>query len=362
VSLPVTYDECRARFRQAAEHVRQEADPHPITAIGPQGQALTVDTVCLGAARPARGLVVMSGVHGVEGFVGSALQCDLLERIAIDALPGDVGVLFIHAVNPWGMAWGRRQNESNVDLNRNWQRDAGMPFRNEAYATVHPLVCPDSVERPSVDRVMAAVNEMARASGAAWVRDAITVGQYTHPDGLHYGGARTEASTRIVETVVGQHFGGVERLLTIDLHTGHGPAGVLTLLCDSPPGSPQHQFLAGLVGADAVEVTRGNAAATTATKAGQIANGFVQLLPEATSFATSAEFGTVSDGRQLVMTVLEQWAHRHGRRCDPNCRDIVDGYRKCFTPENADWIARCMRLGRDLLDASVCAVCEWPRR
>lgn len=357
--VPGTLAECRARFRQVADAAGAEFGVHPIAAQGPGGQRLGVDSARLGSERPRRGLVVMSGVHGVEGFIGSALQCGLVERLSGRPLPTDVGILILHAVNPWGMAWGRRQNESNVDLNRNWQRDRGVPFVNAGYPEVHPLVCPDGVERPVIDAVFAAVNALAQERGAAWVRDAITVGQYSHPDGLHYGGARTEASTAIVASVVGAAFAGVERLLTIDLHTGHGPRGALTLLCDQSPGSAQHRFLAGLVGSDAVEATTGNAAATTALKAGQIANGLAGLFPDATCHATSAEFGTVSDGRQLVMTVLEQWAFRHGWRDDPACRDIVGGYRACFTPDDPEWAERCLAQGSDLLDQALDAVCSW---
>jgi predicted deacylase len=356
---PPDYAACRALFRRAVERAGAVAHGHPIPAAGPNGQTLTIESAAFGAHRPRRALLVLSGVHGVEGFIGSALQCDLVSRLPAGMLPGDVGVLFLHAVNPWGMAWGRRQNESNVDLNRNWQRHAGVPFHNPDYALVHPLVCPDGADRPVIDAVFAAVNALVRERGAAWVRDAITAGQYSHATGLHYGGARTEASTAIVEAWVAAQLEGIECLLTIDLHTGHGPRGALTLLCDQPPGSAQHRFLAGLVGDAAVEATTGNAAATTAMKAGQIANGLARLFPAATCHATSAEFGTVSDGRQLAMTVLEQWAYRHGRRDDPGCRDIVEGYRACFTPDDGNWAAGCMAQGRALLDAALHAVRTW---
>ncbi|MFU8815850.1 MAG: hypothetical protein ACNA7W_10930, partial [Pseudomonadales bacterium] len=74
------------------------------------------------------------------------------------------------------------------------------------------------------------------------------------------------------------------------------------------------------------------------------------------------EFGTVSDGRQLVMTFLEQWAYRHGLRDDPACHDIVWGYRCCFTPDDAAWVDGCMSRGRELLRAAVEAVSGWPPR
>lgn len=358
-ALPSSYAECRARFRSAGVRSGQQAAAHAIDAPGPGGQLLAIDTVLIGSSRPRRALVVLSGVHGVEGFLGSMLQTELIERLDARALPADVAMLLVHGVNPWGMAWGRRQNESNVDLNRNWRRDAGVPFANDAYEVVHGVVCPDSVERPDVAAVLAAIDALARERGIAWVRAGITAGQYAHADGLHYGGARTEPSTGVVERVVGESLQGVERVLAIDLHTGHGASGLLTLLCDQPEGSPQHGMLAALAGVDAVEVTVDPVRATTRDKAGQIVGGLAGLLPGAICHAATAEFGTVSDGRQLVYTVLEQWAYRHGRREDPACADIVRGYRACFTPGYDAWAAGVLPRGRALLDSAVAAVAAW---
>jgi predicted deacylase len=337
----------------------QRAAAYPIDAPGPAGQTLSIEMLRIGSRQPRRALLVLSGVHGVEGFVGSALQIELIERLDVRALPADMAVLLVHGANPWGMAWGRRQNESNVDLNRNWRRDAGVPFVNGAYDVLHGVLCPDSAERPDVAVVLAAIDVLARERGIGWVRDGITAGQYGYPDGLHYGGDRTEPSTRIVEMAAGELLQGVERLLAIDLHTGHGASGRLTLLCDRPEGSPQYDMLAALSGADAVEVTVDPLAATTRNRAGQIVRGLAELFPQAIRHAATAEFGTVSDGRQLVYTVLEQWAYRHGRRDDPACADIVRGYRACFTPEDDTWAARVLPRGRTLLDAAVAAVAGW---
>jgi len=48
---------------------------------------------------------------------------------------------------------------------------------------------------------------------------------------------------------------GVERLLTIDLQTGHGPRGAATFLSDLPIGSARDQFLREHFGAAVEGVT-----------------------------------------------------------------------------------------------------------
>ena len=300
--LPLTYGECRARFRRAAAEAGVAVVAHPLDVTGPDGERLTVDVAAVGPPDAAGLLVVLSGVHGVEGFVGSALQCDLLDRTAATALPPGVGVLLVHAVNPWGMAWWRRENESNVDLNRNWRRSDTEPVHNDAYDEVHDLACPSTPDLPDVDELLARAATLVAERGGAWVRDAITTGQYRHPDGLHYGGERTEASNRVLEGVVAEHVAGRDHVLVLDLHTGHGPRGEVTLLSDEPPGSDQDAFLRDRFPGARVEATVGNPEATTGCKSGQIANGIRDLLPPGRCWSTSAEIGTAGDLEQLAAT------------------------------------------------------------
>ena len=356
-SLPLTYEECRARFRRAAAGAGLEIEARRLDARGPNDLELSIDVVTVGAQRPGRALVVLSGVHGVEGFIGSAAQTDLVGRLSPAGWPADVGLVVVHAVNPWGMAWWRRQNEANVDLNRNWRRDEIEPVHNDAYDELHSLACPDTEELPPVEELLATAQVWVAERGREWVRDGITVGQYRHRDGLHFGGERTEQSNRLLEALVVERLSGARRVLTVDLHTGHGPPGELTALCDQPPGSDQERFLRSIFGR--VEATTGNPEATTARKSGQIANGFAGLLPEATCFATSLEVGTVDDLTQLGATYQEQWVHRRGDRDNPRDAKAVWAYRRCFTPEDPAWAGTAAAGLRGALDRSLDAVIAW---
>ena len=313
----------------------------------------------MGAGRPRRALTLLSGVHGVEGFVNSQLQTLLLERLDPATLPDDVAVVVIHAVNPWGMAWWRRQNESNVDLNRNWRRSDSEPVHNDAYDIVHPFACPDTPELPSVEALMVDALTLVAEHGETWVRDAITVGQFRHPDGLHYGGVRTEASNAIVEDIVRTKLAGAERSLALDLHTGHGPSGEITLLSDQAPGTAQDRFLRQHFGADRVMATVANPDADTPAKTGQIAAGFADLLDGTVHHATAAEFGTAPDLEQLSATYLDTWVQRHGDRSDPEHAAVIWAYRSCFTPPDRAWETTCLQAGAALLDAAVDAVRTW---
>lgn len=358
--LSLTYGECRARFRRAVAEAGIEVTVHPIEGTGPEGESLTIDVARLGPDDADGLLVVLSGVHGVEGFVGSALQSDLLHRLATTPLPAGVGLLLVHAVNPWGMAWWRRENESNVDLNRNWRRSDTEPEHNDAYDEVHDLACPGTPDLPDVDELLVHAASLVAERGAAWVRDAITTGQYRHPDGLHYGGERTEASNRVLEGVVAEHVIGRDHVLVLDLHTGHGPRGELTLLSNEPPGSDQDRFFRERFTGVRVEATVGNPDATTGRKTGQIANGIRDLLPPGRCWSTSAEIGTADDLEQLAATYRSRWVAFHGDRVDPAHAAAVWAYRSCFTPDDRAWERAALDGGRRLLDEAVTAVASWP--
>ncbi len=86
---------------------------------GPTGEDLTIDVASFSRDDMDRTLVVSSGVHGIEGFFGSAVQLALMERWALHG-PPSVRCLFLHGLNPYGFAWLRRFNEDNVDPNRNF--------------------------------------------------------------------------------------------------------------------------------------------------------------------------------------------------------------------------------------------------
>ncbi|KAF4654918.1 hypothetical protein FOZ61_007959 [Perkinsus olseni] len=60
----------------------------------------------------------------MDGYGGSGIQCYLLDQIRQAREEGrlkkiDKTLVFVHAVNPYGMAHYRRFNEENVELNRN---------------------------------------------------------------------------------------------------------------------------------------------------------------------------------------------------------------------------------------------------
>jgi predicted deacylase len=120
-SFSSDYMMARERFRAASLSLGYQHTAYPIDQVSPTGEELTIDVAIGGSLTSQRAVVISSGLHGVEGFLGSAIQLALLEKQRLTASFSSANkVVLIHALNPYGFAWRRRWNENNVDLNRNF--------------------------------------------------------------------------------------------------------------------------------------------------------------------------------------------------------------------------------------------------
>ena len=114
-----TVPQAHATFLAAAVRAGVEVEEvwHPLT--GPDGEPICSAVAELGPPDASNVLLVLSGIHGIEGYFGSALQCHALaHHDEVLTLPADTKAVFIHLVNPWGTAWSSRENEDNVELLR----------------------------------------------------------------------------------------------------------------------------------------------------------------------------------------------------------------------------------------------------
>ena len=136
------YQQARAAFLDAAASGSASINhyDHPLT--GPDGRPLATDVAVLGAPDAPTQLLVISGTHGVEGFAGSMCQTAWL-RDGVD-IPDGLGIVLIHAINPYGFAWVRRVNEDNVDLNRNGIDFAAPLPENAGYDELADALVPST--------------------------------------------------------------------------------------------------------------------------------------------------------------------------------------------------------------------------
>ncbi|TWT71008.1 M14 family metallopeptidase [Crateriforma conspicua] len=233
------YFEARDRFCELATRAGIRPVSYRVRQNEQAGDLLTIDVAVGGSIDSDQVMLVTSGVHGVEGFLGSAVQARLLADWTRDGFPQDVKVVLIHAVNPWGFANLRRFDPQNRDLNRNFMVD------DEPYSGAASLY-------PKLDSIINPVEPMPNVLfqlRAAWLiaihsktalRQAIASGQYEFPQGLFFGGKEPAVQHDLIRRVLAECLGAAGRVVHMDFHTGLGPWKSWVLL---PSGqfTPRHR-------------------------------------------------------------------------------------------------------------------------
>ena len=333
-------------------------DSRSIGVRGPEGETLAIDCCVFGARRPRRAVVLSSGLHGVEGFAGAAIQHRVLaRRLASLRLPSDGAVLVMHALNPYGFAWLRRVNENNVDLNRNF-RERFEGEASDAYVEMDALLNPPDLEPASEQARLQALGEWIARHGERAFQQAVSEGQYRFPAGVQYGGAGREAAARRILGLVGDWLGAVDTLAWIDVHTGLGPWAEYQLLSASVPGSAALGFERAVFGDEVIAVAEGHA--VTPPVRGMLADAVTSRLPAGCRSAfISPEFGTHPLDRVLRAVRADNWLHAHGRPADPGeplTRAIKAELLEAFRPEDPRWRDRVIEGGERLVDRAIDAV------
>lgn len=339
------FADARDRFRAAAAALGWRLENHAVGGTGPRGETLTIDAA-LSPGDPAMPvLVVSSGVHGVEGIFGSAVQARLLETWRDGGAP-DVRVVFIHAINPYGFAWRRRTDADNVDVNRNFllpdEPYAGSPA---SYAELDGLLNP---RRPPArwDGFRArAVMAIAR-HGMPALRRAVATGQYDFPRGLFFGGSRPSAPHEILAERLPVWTHGAPAVVHLDLHTGLGEHGACHLLVDFPVDDALAAAFTRWLGPDALSAANARAAGYHAR--GGFGRWCVaqQLAP--TYVFAYAEFGTYGPLTVLDRLRKENQAY-HWAEPDAACtiqakRRLVDAFCPPSTRWRSDTLAYAVEL------------------
>lgn len=332
----LTYARARRKFQLAAELAGTPVRSyrHPMT--GPDGEDLATDVAWLGDPAARSVLVLTSGVHGPELFCGSACQVDALLGLAPAAF-GDVALLLVHAVNPYGTAWLRRTNEDNIDINRNFV-DFGRPLpANEGYAELADAFVPTDGSAAAFTAADAHIKAYGAAHGEAALRIATSGGQYTHPQGMFYGGTRPAWSRRTLEAVIVDfHLRDRALVAAIDFHTGAGPFGYCEPIYSGDPAHPGCARLQRWIG-PAMTLQRDGKSATPPQQ------GLSSELWEhgcgRHAAYVSFEYGTVPTDEVIGSLRAEHVLHRQGRNDwhDEAVQTVKQRLLRAFAPDRPEW-------------------------
>ena len=340
-----TYLEAKNRFIQKVADTGGRLQSIPVgegQLAGPSQEPLTID---VGFWGPDQGptLLLSSGLHGVEGYCGSAIQLAAMDQTFPDALRR----IFVHAINPYGMAHIRRVNENNVDLNRNFIFEPdGFQGCSDGYHRLNHLLNP---ARPFKGKEFMSVIKTIWAiirHGMPALKQAVAAGQYAYPKGLFFGGHQLEESATKMMAALQEWLIGDAPILHVDFHTGLGPFGDYALLLDALKDSALYEEVYEAFGTkvqpwDADEGVAYGISGGFPTAMQNTFGGRIRVL--------TCEYGTY-DPRQVVEAMTaENRAHFYGG----NVESAKTQFKEIFYPQSDQWRSRVLEGGLHVIDQAL---------
>lgn len=345
------YKQARAKFLEAARasnaSIESIKNPYP----GPKRESLFTDVALIGPKDAKNVLVLVSGTHGVEGFAGSGIQTGLFrERIAFNLKSG-MSVLMIHALNPYGFSHLRRFNEDNIDLNRNFVNHSKPYPPNPGYEELAGVIAPKSISFLANATASLRLFWFLLRNGKLKLREAISLGQHTHAQGLFYGGHSEAWSNRTIRVIANKYLSNAEQVVIVDFHTGLGPYGRAEVILNETESSPAYKRSVKWWG-DKVKTTV-NGKSVSVHPQGTLKLALAEMLPRAEVTAVSLEFGTLS--RQAVFCALraENWLHHYGGKEHPDRKKLKAKLLRAFYPDREDWKAMVWKQGKEVVEQAI---------
>jgi hypothetical protein len=357
---PENYESARDAFRALSERVGAEYNGVQKLSIKvPSGidDDLTVDLFYIPAQKDSANLFVLSsGVHGLEGGVGNAVQQMFIDEFLTGDLLENTGVLFIHAVNPYGFKYIRRVTENNVDLNRNSSVDNELyETINDGYTKVYDLVNPKGeVNVSSIENrffFVKAINEIRKASLPV-LRQAVLQGQYEYPDGLYFGGKKREPQIDSLMKKFENFSLPYNRILIVDLHTGYGERGKLHIF-PNPLEGDKRERLEKLF--DGYQIDWGDSD-DFYTITGDFGGFIDSVTKDKEVYPVLFEYGTLNSQttmgslKSIHTMILENQGEQHGYISERDSLRVKNNFREMYYPSSENWRNHIMEQTRDVFD------------
>lgn len=298
------YAEAKARWFEAAKKVGAEINSIPLGG----SSKYSIDYAKIGNASSQNVFLHIAGTHGIEGFLGAAIQLAILSYLK--NVPDNLSIIFIHCLNPWGMDNLRRVTEENIDLNRNFHsEDFSWKGSNAVYKKINNFLNPK--RKPSrLEPFLLNTLFQIVINGYANLKQGIAGGQYEFPEGIYFGGQHTSRNIRVLKEILSKELVSAQRVFGLEIHSGLGPSGYDTLFSSLDDSwVEQKAFESALnhpLSSDDPKLSVGFR--TT----GDLSSGVRSLLGRERTAWILQEFGTFSNIRGLKVLRDENMHHFYG--------------------------------------------------
>lgn len=345
-----TYDEVRAHLEDRVESLEQNGVTVEYSSYAiDEADGLYIDNIFLPATEETTNLIILTtGVHGIEGYIGSAMLDVFFDRIYPFIDTKDTGILVVANVNPYGMKYMRRYNENNVDLNRNFIEDWETfdLSSNKEYPKVDKFLQPEGKIRNAFWHEVGfylSLGKEAIFKGADTITNALLTGQYEYPDGVYYGGNGDEKSTTYLKGVFKDCLESeYDNIIHVDIHSGYGPRYNMVIFNSVQDPTTEADSKAQL-GYDYIIAQDSEDFYVTY---GDTTDYFYRLAKsmnsDKTLYSTCFEFGTIGDGfldsiLSLKYTVDENRQNKYPTNNKISAEISRQTYLELFYPTETEW-------------------------
>ena len=340
-----SYEEIRDHLQELTGQLGVEISSHAID----EADGLYIDSFYLPCTAEKTNLIVLTtGVHGMEGYIGTTMLDVFFWEIYPTINRENTGVLVVANVNPYGMKYFRRYNENNVDLNRNFILDWENfdLASNQEYPKVDTFLGPTGKIGNGLWHEVGfylSLGKTAITDGADTISDALLTGQYEYPQGVYYGGNGDEASTAYLKDVFSQCLDSeYENIVHIDLHSGYGPRYNMVIFNSVFETMNEAESVAAFGYDYVIAYDSESFYATT----GDTTDFFYRLAEQkqagAELFSTCFEFGTIGDEffdtiLSLKYTIDENRNHWYPTDNETTAEIIRQNYLELYYPTETAW-------------------------
>ncbi|HNW26964.1 MAG TPA: M14 family metallopeptidase [Spirochaetota bacterium] len=357
------YRDCRVSFQANAQKVAARYDFAVRGSVAVPGGAdkdLAMDYVYVPATKSKEKLLIITaGLHGIEGYAGSAVL-DLFFKEVFPSMNCDAtGVIVFHAVNPYGMKHFWRATEDNIDLNRNCMNDPKLyEIKNEGYARLRGFLDPEGKASAGIFAGAAVTLKMIWYNLTMGKKDfmqAALSGQHEFPKGIFYGGKKPAPQiaemTRILSPIMARY----RFAAHIDLHTGYGRRGSLHLFL-TPLDDKKNRIMESLFPGHPIDWSTDKDFYQTY---GDLNMFLYNLVPGLPVLPLTLEYGTldsqtISGGIQSLKTIiLGTQALCNGYASDDDRSAIQAMMMEMYYPQSPAWKSEVIRQSREVLTAFI---------
>ena len=345
------YDDVRAHLLETVENLKAEGYDAQLSSYAiDEAEGLYIDNVYIPATEKETNLIVITtGVHGIEGYIGSVMLDVFWEEIySTEVDKENTGVLVVANVNPYGMKYHRRYNENNVDLNRNFILD--WESFDTAVNTDYPKVDTFLGPQKSMGNILlheagfygSLVKEVVQ-DGADVISNALLGGQYEYAEGVYYGGSGDEVSTTYLKGVFKNTLESeYENIVHIDVHSGYGPRYNMVIFNSVFDKTTEAESVALFNYDNVIAVDSESFYPTTGDTTDYYYRLNEAMGNETSLYSTCFEFGTIGDSFidsiiSMKYTIEENQNHWYPSSNNVTNEIIKERYQELFYPTEKEW-------------------------